>query len=221
MIFDLDCGAGFRPKLMLSLCCFGLLSLLLGSYTIGSSYLAVSGHGDWSVPGQEMVILLCLLGIILMAVSLLGLLFSKVRCMALAVFLGCGLLVTVGIFSLETADHIRMQGFQRLALEAAPLVTAIHAYTTTHGIPPENLDDLEVKFPADHSIQGAGLPEFKYLPGDIARERYHGNPWVLMLETPTGPLRWDRFLYYPLQNYPPLGHGGWFERVGEWAYLHE
>ncbi len=206
---------------MLSLCCFGLLSLLLGGYTIGSSYLAVSGHGDWSVPGQEMVILLCLLGIILMAVSLLGLFFSKIRCMSLAVFLGCGLLVTVGIVSLKTADHIRMQGFQRLALEAAPLVTAIHAYTTTHGVPPENLDDLEVKFPADHNIQGDDLPEFQYFPGDIARERYHGNPWVLMLDTPTGPLRWDRFLYYPLQNYPPLGHGGWFERVGEWAYVHE
>lgn len=221
MLFDLDCGSGFRPKLMLSLSAFGVLSLLLSGYTVGSSYLAVSGHGDWSVPGQEMVVWLCLLGMILMAVSLLGLFSNKIRCAALALFIGCALMVVVGVGSLKAADRIRMQGFERLAVEAAPLVTAIHAYATANGLPPESLDALQMNPPAAQSIKGGALPQFAYYAGDFARERYHGNPWVLMLEAPTGPLKWDRFLYYPLQNYPPLGHGGWFERVGEWAYVHE
>lgn len=221
MLFDLDCDNGFRPKLMLSLSAFGVLSILLSGYTVGSSYLAVSGYGDWAVPGQEMVVWLCLLGMILMAVSLPGLFFNKVRCSALAFFFGCALMVVVGVGSLKAADRIRMQGFERLAVEVTPLVTAIQDYTAENGVPPDSLDALQGALTAADTIKGGALPQFVYYTGDVARERYHGNPWVLMLETPTGPLKWDRFLYYPLQNYPPLGHGGWFERVGEWAYVHE
>ena len=221
MIFDLDCNTGFRPKLILSLSGFGFFSLLLCSYTIGSSYLSVSGYGDWGLPGQELVTWLCLLGMVIMAVSLLGLFFSKIRCAAIAVFIGAGLMVTLSVISLKSADGIRMQGFERLAVEAAPLVAAIHAYEQEYGQPPKSLKELHVNYPAGHAIKGEQLPDFEYLPGDQAITRYHGNPWVLMLETPTGPLRWDRFLYYPMQNYPSLGHGGWFEKVGEWAYVHE
>jgi len=221
MVFDLDCNTGFRPKLILSLACFGLLSLLLCGYTIGSSYLSVSGSGSWGLPSQELVVWLCLFGMVIMAVSLFGLFFNKVRCASMAVFIGAGLMVTLSVISLKSADRIRSHGFERLSLEAAPLVAAIHAYNSEFGYPPESLKDVHVNYPSDHAIKGGELPDFKYLPGDQATSRYHGNPWVLMLETPTGPLRWDRFLYYPLQNYPSLGHGGWIEKVGEWAYVHE
>lgn len=221
MVFDLECNTGFRPKLMLSLAGFGLLSLLLCSYTIGFGYLSVSGYGDWGVPGQELVIWLCLLGIAIMAVALCGLFISKVRCASMAVFLGSGMLVTLSLISLKSADTIRLQGFERLAREAAPLVAAIHAYHQEFGVPPETLDLLQVDYPNGHIIKGGDLPDFEYIPGGMAIDRYHGNPWVLILKTPTGPLRWDQFIYYPLQNYPPLAHGGWVEKVGEWAYVHE
>ncbi len=221
MVFDLDCNTGFRPKLILSLSGFGLFSLLLCSYTIGSSYLSVSGYGDWGLPIQELVTWLCLSGMVIMAVSLLGLFLSKIRCASMAVFIGAGLMVTLSVISLKSADRIRLQGFERLSQEAAPLVAAIHAYNEEFGHPPESLKELHVSYPSDHAIKGGGLPDFEYLPGDQATSRYHGNPWVLILETPTGPLRWDQFLYYPLQNYPSLGHGGWVEKVGEWAYVHE
>lgn len=221
MVFDLDCNAGFRPKLILSLSGFGLFSLLLCSYTIGSSYLSVSGYGDWSLPSQELVVWLCLLGMVIMAVATLGVFFNKTRCASLAVVIGAGVLVTLSVISLKSADRIRLRGFERLSLEAAPLVAAIHAYSREFGAPPENLAVLHVNYPPGHTVKGGALPDFEYLPGDRARERYHGNPWVLILETPTGPLSWDLFLYYPLQNYPPLGHGGWLESVGEWAYVHE
>ena len=221
MVFDLDCNTGFRPKLILSLSGFGLFSLLLCSYTIGSSYLSVSGYGDWGLPSQELVTWLCLLGMVIMCVSLLGLFSSKLRCASLAVFIGAGVLVTSSVASLKSADGIRQQGFERLSKEAAPLVAAIHAYNQKFGYPPSSLKGLQVNYPPDHMVKGGELPRFKYIPGDYAKSRYHGNPWVLMLETPTGPLRWDRFIYYPLQNYPSLGHGGWIEKVGEWAYVHE
>ncbi len=221
MIFNLDCSTGFRPKLLLSLSGFGLFSLLLCSYTIGSSYLSVSGYGDWGVPGQELVVWLCLLGMVIMAISLLGLFPSKLRCASMAVFIGSGMMVTLSVISLKSADTIRMQGFERLTHEAAPLVEAINAYNKEFGHPPENLEGLHVNYPQGYTVKGDELPDFEYLPGDLAKDRYHGNPWVLMLETPTGPLRWDQFLYYPLQNYPSLSRGGWVEKIGAWAYVHE
>ena len=139
----------------------------------------------------------------------------------MATLLGSGMMVIVGLVSLMSADKIRMQGFERLTMEAAPLVAAIHKYDSTYGYPPETLGELNITYPDDHNIKGGALPEFKYLQGEQVRERYHGNRWVLMLDTPTGPLRWDRFLYYPEQNYPSLANGGWLEKVGDWAYLHE
>ena len=75
-------------------------------------------------------------------------------------------------------------------------------------------------YPPGHEIKGGDLPDFTYIPGGRAVERYHGTPCVLVLEEPTGPLRWDKFVYDPLQNYPLMGHGGRFESVGEGAYIH-
>lgn len=221
MIYDLECKSGFRPKLMMSLSGFGLLSALLCIYAIGSSYLAVSGYGDWAIKGQELVSWFCVLGMAIMALALVGLVFNKTRCVSMAVLIGSGLMVTLSIMSLKSADTIRMQGFERLSKEAAPLIAAIHDYNEKFGQPPESLDLLKVNYPPGHVIKGGDLPNFTYIPGGQSVERYHGNPWVLILDAPTGPLRWDKFIYYPLQNYPPLGHGGWFESVGEWAYLHE
>jgi len=216
-----DCKPGFRNNLILSLSGFGMLGLLLSAYTIGSSYYSVSGYGDWGLPSQEMVTWLCLLGMVVMTIAAIGFFVTRLRCPSLAVFIGAGLLVTMGIASLKSADRIRMQGFERLSREVAPLVEAIRTYTSEHGKPPKSLEEFEVHYPPGHVIKGDELPEFDYVPGDRAAERYHGNPWVLVLETPTGPLKWDRFVYYPLQNYPPLWRGGWFEKVGDWAYLHE
>jgi hypothetical protein len=221
MLPDFDCKAGFRANLTLSLIGFGSLGLLLSGYILGVSYYSVSGYGDWGLPSQELVVWLCLLGMVIMAVSVLGIFLSRIRCAAVAVFIGSGLLVTLGVAALKSSDAIRMQGFERLAGEAAPLVEAINAYYEEHGAPPESLEQLQVSYPPGHTIKGDNLPEFTYVPDNRATERYHGNPWVLILDAPTGPLKWDKFLYYPLQNYPPLGHGGWFEKVGEWAYVHE
>jgi hypothetical protein len=39
---------------------------------------------------------------------------------------------------------------------------------------------------------------FEYIPGGVAIERYHGTPWILMLQTPTGTLRLDQFISTPL-----------------------
>lgn len=220
-MISFECQSNFRSRLFLSLASFGAMGLLLAGYTLGVNYLSVSGYGDWGVPGHEMVIWLCLLGIVIMVLCLVGVLFTRSRCTSLAVLAGSGLLVVLSLCALKTADGIRQRGFERLAGEAAPLVEAIENYAREHGRVPGSLQEIKFTIPAGHVIKGENLPEFVYLAGEQAVERYHGNPWVLMLRTPTGPLRWDMFVYYPLQNYPSLGHGGWFERIGDWAYVHE
>lgn len=221
MLSDLECKTDFRSKLNLSLAVFGGLSVLLSGYTIGSSYLSVSGYSDWAILGHELISWFCLLGMIIMAVATFGLVSSKARCASIAILIGSGLMVVFNIASLKSADVIRMHGFERLSQETLPLISAINDYTEKHGQAPQSLELLTVDYPPGHVIKGGALPEFTYIPGERATERYHGNPWVLVLETPTGPLRWDKFVYYPLQNYPTLASNGWFESVGEWAYLHE
>jgi hypothetical protein len=216
-----ECKTDFRSMLKLSLLCFGVTGLLLGGYTLGSGYLSVSGYGDWSVTGHELVGWLSLLGMAIMAVSVVGFFVSRIRCASVAVLIGSTVMVTLCLVSLKSAETIRARGFERLAREAAPLVAAIETFASEYGHPPASLEQVRVTFPEGTVIKGGELPDFEYITGDFARERHHGNPWVLVLETPSGPLRWDSFVYYPLQNYPPLAAGGWYERVGDWAYLHE
>lgn len=63
-------------------------------------------------------------------------------------------------------------------------------------------------------------PKFEYVAGEKAKS-YGDNPWVLYVFTPSGGINFDQFMYFPKQNYPKHGYGGWLERVGEWAYVHE
>ena len=71
-MFDLEGKQGFREKMIFSFSGFGLLSLLICSYLIGSSYLSVSGYGDWGLLGQELVSWFALLGLVIMLISLAG-----------------------------------------------------------------------------------------------------------------------------------------------------
>jgi hypothetical protein len=61
-------------------------------------------------------------------------------------------------------------------------------------------------------------PEYRYTPNAT---NYEGNPWVITVFTPSGGINFDQFMYFPLTNYPKTGYGGWLERVGDWAYVHE
>jgi hypothetical protein len=43
----------------------------------------------------------------------------------------------------------------------------------------------------------------------------------LVVFTPSGAINFDQFMYFPNRNYPEQGFGGWIERIGDWAYVHE
>ena len=67
----------------------------------------------------------------------------------------------------------------------------------------------------------ARLPELQVVVGDEARTVYGGNDWALRAPVPSGLINWDEFLYFPNGAYLERGFGGWLERVGAWAYVHE
>lgn len=54
-------------------------------------------------------------------------------------------------------------------------------------------------------------------------ERWLGTtPWELWVSCGAFPfINFDVFVYWPTEEYPDYMHGGWVERIGRWAYVHE
>lgn len=58
--------------------------------------------------------------------------------------------------------------------------------------------------------------------GQAELERHgRGAPYELLVHCPSGPMNWDVFVYWPSESYPDTMQGGWVERIGGWAYVHE
>lgn len=133
------------------------------------------------------------------------------------------LFLTFMWFAMDWGQMIRHQGFVDLANRSKPLVQAIHAYEKYHGEPPLSLSDLVPDYmPAVPDTGLGAYPEYEYLSSSQQGiYPYHGQPWVLSVYTPSAVQRFDEFFYFPSQRYPAYGYGGEFERIGDWAYLHE
>ena len=109
----------------------------------------------------------------------------------------------------------------KLAERSMPLVRAIESYYQHHGRPPNALQDLVPAYIREVPSTGLGAyPQYRLLIGDQAAY-FERNPWVLLVDTPSGGINFDVMAYFPRQNYPEVGLSGWWERVGQWAYLHE
>jgi hypothetical protein len=118
-------------------------------------------------------------------------------------------------------DRVRMSGMRQLADRSMPVVRAIHRYSHENGRPPATLADLVPRYLSQVPTTGLGAyPDYHLLIGERAAE-YENNPWVLTVDTPSGGINFDIMAYFPRQNYPDADDSGWWERIGEWAYLHE
>ncbi|MGI8906965.1 MAG: hypothetical protein ACR2IE_10805 [Candidatus Sumerlaeaceae bacterium] len=116
--------------------------------------------------------------------------------------------------------NIRHNAFEHLTQRSKPLVNAIRAYETDHSRPPGKLEELVPTYLSEVPRPHTGVGDkYEYISGERALP-YAGNPWVLLVDA-SMPLQFDYFCYYPLQNYPASNSAGWFERIADWAYLHE
>jgi len=76
------------------------------------------------------------------------------------------------------------------------------------------------------SLEGRSVDDLRSLlgPEDGAEDlqpHYWGTPFELTVHCSIGVLNWDEFVYWPLEEYPDHMMGGWVERIGGWAYVHE
>lgn len=120
--------------------------------------------------------------------------------------------VPTGIATLQICDA----GFRALARKSAPLIQAIRKYETDHGNPPPDLEMVvREKYLSEIPATPCGCSDYRYAVNK------RGNPWTLTVNPPFRGIGFDRFEYWPKQDYPHIGESGWYERVVDWAYYHE
>jgi len=182
--------------------------------------MAVARNGDDGFLWFEILFALPLLAAPpLLLVALIGLCFRRVRRGSALVALCSAAYLVAFPVSVQIGQRIRMRAFHQLAERSKPLIEAIRGFEQKHGRPPESLEALVPEFmPSIPSTGVRAYPEYDY---STASKNFDGNPWVLTVSTPSGGINFDQFMYFPLTNYPEQGYGGWLERVGDWAYVHE
>lgn len=186
--------------------------LIVGPLPVGTQYLIM-------LPGMIMLPAFVALAYVLVGPFLL--IRRESRSQTLRRLALCILFVASTIAGLRISGTLRNDAFYRLAERSSTLVTAIQNYHRIKGTPPSTLDDLVPDFL--EAIPGTGMaayPVYEYFAGDLAHS-HDQNPWILLVNTPCGGINFDEFLYFPLQNYPQRGYGGWLQRVRDWAYVHE
>jgi hypothetical protein len=200
-----------------------LISLILNSLDIYAHYQAVSTNGSQEILWSVMYLAFLLLAIIfiLIPLSLIGLIFKFSRKICIIILLCSivyfGTAMTCQWFSWK----LRMAAFNELTKRSEPLVQAIKTYETKYGNPPVSLENLVPEFFSNIPQTGMGAyPEYEYIVGDKA-QKFAKTSWCLVVETPSGAGNWDIFMYFPSQDYPEHGYGGYLEKVGDWAYVHE
>jgi hypothetical protein len=197
-------------------CCLPLiLSPLL-------QYLAVASFGSTAFLWFEMFIILPFAVALLTLVNApFLLLVPRLRSFAIRLLIAAAVFAAATVIGLRFGGAIRMAAFHSLAERSTPLVRAIRAYESRHGTPPPGLPALVPEFLPSIPITGmAAYPQYQYHVGQKAAH-YDGNPWVLVVDTPSGGINFDTFMYFPRQNYPKTGYGGSLERISDWVYVHE
>ena len=114
------------------------------------------------------------------------------------------------------AEH--RAGLGKVARNAAPIIAALKKYRARTGRDAPNLNALvPLDLPAISKTGMARYPNFGYR---LADSQTQFRRYELFARTPFG-MNFDRFFYWPEEKYPPRNGEGWFEPMGNWAYLHE
>jgi hypothetical protein len=171
---------------------------------------------------QMMFVLPLVVALMSSPVLLIAMLFksSRRRACILVVFALAGF---VGFFGGARLGHrVRMSGMRTFATRSEAVVAAIRRYEQDHGEPPSDLESLVPAYLSTAPTTAmAAYPDYRYHSGVEASEKFYGNTWALSVFTPRPVINFDMMVYLPNQNYPERAYGGWLERVGSWAYVHE
>lgn len=134
------------------------------------------------------------------------------------------LYLLVGVPFLYMSTSVHMKAFKALPQKSAPLVNAIKSYQQKYGHPPDKLQNLIPEFLSNIPSTGMlNYPNYEYenyFNDSNAQSEHDGNLWMLKVDAGE-MLQFDVFIYYPNQNYPKNGYGGYLEKISDWAYVHE
>jgi hypothetical protein len=63
-------------------------------------------------------------------------------------------------------------------------------------------------------------PEFTYWK-DYNDIQAKPGEYELRIDCTSGGINFDRFIYWPSEEYPDRIQGNWVERIRSWGYVHE
>ena len=188
-----------------------------------SEWISTTRIGTMFFLWGQMIYLFPLMAAILgTPVLIICLLFQRTRRQSFFYLLISVFLIPCCIFGIILGQKTRTAGMESFAQRSQILIAAIGKYERDNSGPPQSLNDLVPDYIPDVPSTGMmAYPEYGYHTGDEAKERYADNAWALSVFTPSGGINFDMMLYFPNQNYPQHGYGGWLESVGDWVYVHE
>lgn len=141
----------------------------------------------------------------------------------LSCFFACVVLCGLGISALRLSQHLRSAAFWRAGGTGNQVVAALNRFHGDKGKFPESLNELVPEYiPLVPSTGLLGYPEFYYHKADEENDWIRGNAeFELGIECTSGGINFDRFFYWPSEQYPDFIYGGSVERIANWAYVHE
>lgn len=123
--------------------------------------------------------------------------------------------------SMNVSDWMRARAFTALTERAQPLVNAIHAFEKDNGHPPPMLSALVPEYLS--KVPGTGIgscPDFYYNAKGL--EFLPTGSWYLGFDTTdSGLLDFDSFFYEPAGRYDGATGSNYYERFGDWVYMHD
>lgn len=208
-----------KPYAIIGAVC--ILSLIGNGYDILANYLAVSKYGDEKYLWYSMLLVIPALAfLLLIPISLVSLLFKRIRKIAFIVLIASILYLIIGFYCGRIGGRVRIYEFKQFAIRSKPLISAIYIYEKKYGHPPEKLENLVPEFL--DKIPETGMKAYpKYEYQIISQDTAIADRWKIRISTPTVGIGFDEFIYYPSKDYPEKDSSGWYERVEDWAYYHE
>ena len=201
----------------------GIFVAITATPFLWPSILTARGTGGWSTPGIELLVFPVLIALFIWSVGVVTRLIrfvakgqrAKKDSISPQVTLG---IIIGGAIGIWLGGELRMYGFALAAERAEPMIEAIEEFTRDEGHPPDELSALVPTYIVELPTK---LPPLDIVTDSEKLAEYGNNPWALSALVSRGLSNWDRFIYFPDQEYPERGFGGGLERIGGWAYVHE
>lgn len=115
----------------------------------------------------------------------------------------------------------RTEAFARAAENGNQVVTALAAYRAENGDYPESLEKLIPTYLKEIPFTGMiGYPEFRYVKGYNDLEKVDDS-YELRINCSSGTINFDRFIYWPSEEYPDRIQNNGTQPIGNWVYVHE